>query len=113
MPQWTEKLGQILSGGFGPEVVQGLIAGYFERIPTGKCRQYIRDNKSLAEEVTEKQWELLRKTSRVSKINVCYEEVVRQIKANRPDVLGILMTTDGGIAWLRGQVEEVKKKLAS
>ncbi len=113
MPQWTEKLGKILAGGFGPEVVQGLIAGYFEKIPAEKCRQYIRDNKSLTENVTEKQWELLHKTSRAAKINVCYEEVVRQIKANRPDVLGILMTTDGGITWLRRQVEEVKQKLAS
>jgi hypothetical protein len=112
MAGWAEKLGTVLSGGFGPEVVQGLIAGYFEKISTEKYRQYIQEKSNLTERITEKQWETLRKAARACKINLSYEEIVRQIKANRPDVLGIIITTDGGVVWLRRQVEEVKKKLA-
>ena len=112
-PDWASKLSNILLGGFGPEVVQGLIAGYFERISTEKCQQYIRENKNLTEHVSEKQWNLLRNTVQSTKIDLSYGAVIKEISSHRPDVLGVIATTDGGVAWLRRQVEEARKKLTS
>ena len=112
-PDWANRVSNILLGGFGPEVVQGLIAGYFERISTEKCQQYIRENKNLTGNVSEKQWKLLREAARTTKIDLSYGAVIKEISSHRPDVLGIIATTDGGVAWLRRQVAEVEKQLTS
>jgi len=112
-PDWAEKLSKVLMGGFGPEVVQGLIASYFERMSTEKCQQYICENKNLTGNVSDKQWKLLREAARTIQIDLSYGAVVKEIKTNRPDILGIITTTEGGVAWLRRQVEEARKKLTT
>ena len=113
MGGWGEILGRVFVGGFGPEVFQGIIARLFDRIVDKECEQYIRDNKSLLAGISEKQWRKLRKAARAGKITLRYEEVIKQLSENRPDVLGTICTTGGGVDWLRRNVEEARQKLTS
>ncbi len=110
---WAEKLGGVLIGGFGPEVAKGLISKYLERIPISECHVYIRDNHNLLGQISEKQWAMVRKAASASRIDISYAEVVSQLSNNRPDILATISCTDGGVDWLRRQVEEAKKRLAS
>ncbi|MDP2730334.1 MAG: hypothetical protein Q8O55_07620 [Dehalococcoidales bacterium] len=116
-PDWAERLGGrlggILVGGFGPEVAKGLISKYLERISLGQCQVYIQKNHNLLEQVTDKQWGMLRKAAGASQIDLSYAEVVNQLSNNRPDILAVITCTDGGVSWLRQQVEEAKKRLAA
>jgi len=110
---WADKLGGILIGGFGPEVVNGVISKYLERIPIDKCQAYIQQNNNLLAQVTEKQWNKVRKAASMGKVEVSYAEVIKQLNKNRPDILAVISCTDGGVGWLQRQVEEAKKHLAS
>lgn len=111
--KWEESLSRILVGGFGPEVVKGMISKYLELIPPDKCQEYIQSSHSLLEPISESQWQLIRKAARAGGIRISYTEVIGQLEKNRPDLLGIISCTDGGVAWLRRQVEDAQKRLAS
>jgi nucleosome binding factor SPN SPT16 subunit len=109
---WAETLSKILVTGFGPEAINGFIEGYLERITVTKCQKCIMQNKNLLAMLSEKQVKLIRETAKAGNITVSYEQVVGQLSKNRPDVLGIIATTPGGVAWLQAQVQEAKKMLA-
>lgn len=108
---WEETLGNVLVFGFGPDVARGLIAEYLGRIPIVKCREYIIENRNLMEPVTERQWRLIRETTRAGKIALSYEEVIKELSKHRPDILAIIATTEGGVDWLNRQVEQARQKL--
>ena len=110
---WSEKLSGFLLGAFGPGVVRGIIGYYLEQIPPAECRKYILENKSLLASVTEKQWDTVRKAAKTSRMNLTYEEVITQLQKHRPDVLGIISTTNGGVMWLRRQVKEAQQKISA
>lgn len=110
---WADKIGGILVGGFGPEVVNGLISKYLERIDLNQCQAYILNDHNLLGDVTDTQWEKLRKIAKASKLEISYSEVIKQVNKNRPDILAVLSCTDGGVPWLQRQVAEAKKHLAS
>ena len=110
--EWEEIIGKILVGGFGQDVIRGLISRYLEMIPAGKCQEYISQNKDLLGPVSETQWAVLRKAARAGKIDLSYSEVIQALSDNRPDLLGRIACTDGGVDWLKRQIETAKKKLA-
>ncbi|MDP2729122.1 MAG: hypothetical protein Q8O55_01410 [Dehalococcoidales bacterium] len=113
MAGWEEALGKVLVSGFGPDVVQGFIAKYIERIPAVKCREYILAKRDLFKSVSERQWGIIRKAVHTGKIEVSYEKTIEELSSYHPDLLAIISCTDGGVDWLRLQVEEAKKKLTS
>ena len=110
---WDETVEHLLVSTFGPMVVQKVINGYLDRIEVDKCREYILENKSLFEPLSDNQWEKIRKASRAGKINLNYDDILNRLNSHRPDVLAVITTTEGGVDWLRRQVEEARKRLTS
>ena len=107
----VDTVGRVLVGGFGPEVFQGIIARLFDRVVDKECEGYIRNNKSLLADISEKQWGKLRMAVQAGRITISYEEVIKQLSKHRPDILGTICTTEGGVDWLRRNVEEARQKL--
>ena len=110
---WDRVLENILIKGINPNTAQRLIIGYLLRISSDKCQECILQNKSLLESVTDDQWRLIRKGVEKGKITLSYIEVVNQLNDHRPDVLAIIVTTDGGVPWLKKQVNDAMQKLTA
>lgn len=110
---WEEFIGKIAVGGWGEDVLRGLIPAYLKRISLDECHEYIVTNRSLLQGVNENTWQALRRIARSVNINITLEEVIKELQKNRPDVLGVILNTPGGREWLARQVDEIKVKLTS
>ena len=111
MAGWEKILEGVLLFGFGPDTIPSIIVGYLGKIDAGQCQLYVSQNKDLLGGVKEEQWKLIRRAARAGKVTLTYEEVLRYLSDNRPDILGIITTTPGGVDWLERQVNEVTKKI--
>jgi len=98
--------------GFRDSIIRSVISKYIERISPDECRKYITENKELLAQVTGDQWQKIRKEVNGVKVTLNYEEVITKLGDHRPDVLAVISCTDGGVDWIKRQIEAVNLKLS-
>jgi hypothetical protein len=108
-----ELLGNVVTSGWGPDVIQGLIPKLLGRINIDKCDEYISEDRGLLDGVSEGQWKMLRSVASKGKIELTTESVLAYLEQRRPDVYSIIDNyPDGrGLAWLEKQVAYGRLKL--
>ncbi len=109
---FEEFIGKIAVGGWGKDVALGFIPVYLGRVSLDECHEYIVTNRSLSKGVNGSTWPALRKIARSVNIDITLEEVITQLRANRPEVLGVILNTPGGREWLSRQVDDIKQNLS-
>ena len=106
-----EAIGKILYGGWGDRVIVGIFMGYLRKSTPKSCYEWIKDNHSLLGGVSEREWSRLKKMAGSVNVDITREDIVTGLRERRPDLLGVIINTNGGMDWLDSQIIEVKKKL--
>ena len=77
-------------------------------------REAIENNVLLFKNVTDEEWEKYRKRIQmVPGLKLDYDAIVDALDANRPEILVVITSTPGGVAWLREQVRIGQEKLGT
>ncbi len=93
-------------------LIAGTIASLLSDATPDKCKADIENNRSLFKDTTEKTWKKYRKiVAGIPGLNLSYEAVVDALSEHRPDLLAVIVSTDGGVPWLQQQVMDAKAKL--
>jgi hypothetical protein len=109
---WLERIGGFLSGAFGPRFAIGALIGLMKDITPFQCYEFIRDNKGLFPDLTEDDWGKVREFMQKAHLeNIDIEQVRKQFKRRRPDLLQVIVNQPKGEEWLENQVALLKVKL--
>jgi hypothetical protein len=80
-----------------------------------ECRETILLNKQIMRDISDDKYSQYRKImipiQKYLKGDIDYLAVVNAMDKNRPDLLAVICSTEGGIAWLKSQVETGRQKL--
>lgn len=107
-----EAIGKILTLGFGDQVLIGMFFGFLKNVTPARCYEYIKNDMQLGHWVTDSQWEKYRKLARKANItSITIENIIKEMRKHRPDLLGIIINTPGGNNWLDLQIKRMKGKL--
>lgn len=105
-------IGEILSYGYGDRVVIGMIFGAIENISPIKLYNYIVDNISLSDKISDDDLEHLRTiTKYVESGDIIAKRVMDELRENRLDLSGVIVNTPGGVEWIEQQIKTVKSRL--
>ena len=108
----AEEIGQTLKGGFGPRVAIGLIIGLMRPVTQKRCYEYITENKPLLYLLTDEDWKKYAHHAKGVNLNeITYEAVYKRLEKRRPDLIAVIINTEGGRDWLKAQVETLKGKI--
>lgn len=109
----AERVGRILIGGFGDRVAIGYLFGYLEEVTPDELYSYIKDNKSLFENVSEEDWAKWRGLARTARIGeITLERILKEFRKRRFDLVSVIENCDPEQAWIEAQVSELHKKIA-
>ena len=108
-----ESVGRVISIGFGDRVLTGVLVGMLEMATPSGCYQWIMENHSLVERVSDSDWARYAGLAKGTQIVLSRERVISELKKNRPDLLGIILNTPGGLDWLDSQLAVITKKLST
>lgn len=115
MSQFAEKLtraGRILTLGFGDRVGIGLFLGFLEDITPEETYDYIKNNRSRIDEMSEFDWESFRHYAQDLNLKVpSAEQILDVLKKERVDIASIILNSEGGCAWLESELDKAKEKL--
>ena len=93
-------------------LVAGAVPSLLSHATPDKCKADIENNRSLFKDTTQKTWNKYRKiVAGMPGLNLSYEAVVDALSVNRPDLLAVIVSTDGGVPWLQQQVMDARAKL--
>ena len=106
-----QDIGMVLAGGFGDRVLLGIAVGLLEQSSPKGCYEWIRDNRSLLEDVPDEDWDSYREIAKNVDIDITADSIMSQLKKHRLDLLGVILNHPEGKNWLDRQVAEIKKKL--
>ena len=107
-----EKLGSILSLGFGDSVAIGVIFGMISDTQPVELYNAIVNNQDLTSTVTDDNWVDIRKMSnRINLNEISTQRILNELRKKRLDLLSIIINTPGGLQWVDSQLAAVKKKL--
>jgi hypothetical protein len=107
-----KHVGGAFISGFGPSLILGMFRGYLDETTVDMCCESILHNQSLWQGLTEDDWFYYAGIVKEYKIDeIKYEDIVKELTKNRIDLMGVIINTPGGEAWLQAQVQFVKSKL--
>lgn len=76
------------------------------------CERDIQENNPLFRNTADEEWEeYANSIVLIPGLNINYEKILAILNKHRPDLLAVICSSPGGIAWLEAQVEIAKKKL--
>ena len=107
-----ERVGNILSAGFGDRVLTGIIMGFLEGVTPERAIQYIQGDLNLGYWLPEKRWQRYRRLAKQAKIRtITAEDIMKELKKHRLDLLSIVLNHPRGREWLDNQIANMKGKL--
>ena len=106
-----EDIGAILAGGWGDKILLGIAVGLLEESTPGGCYEWIRDNRSLLEGVSDEDWTSYKEIAQNVTIDLTADSIIAELKKHRLDLLGVILNHPEGRNWLDRQVAEIKKRL--
>jgi hypothetical protein len=107
-----EKVGRVIVGGAGDQVIVGIILGLIEDVTPGTLYSCIKENIDFSERISELNWSRAKRiTGQMNLDDITTERIEAELRANRLDLLSIIINTHGGEAWLNNQLEKMKSKL--
>lgn len=109
---WLERIGGFLSGAFGPRFAIGALIGLMDDITPFQCYEFVRDNKDLFPDLTEDDWRKIREFMQKARLqDIDIEQVRKQFKRRRPDLLQVIVNQPQGEVWLTNQITRLRVKL--
>ncbi len=109
---WLERIGGFLTGAFGPRFAIGALIALMDDITPFQCYEFIRDNKDLLPDLTEDDWGKVRELIQKAHLeDIDTEQVRKQFKRRRPDLLQVIVNQPNGEEWFESQVTRLKSKL--
>lgn len=109
---WLERVGGFLTGAFGPRFAIGALIGLIDDITPFQCYEFIRDNKDLFPDLTEDDWGKVREFMQKAHLgDIDIEQVRKQFKRRRPDLLQVIVNQPNGEEWLANQITRLRVKL--
>lgn len=88
-----------------------LIAAYLGKVRLSECAEYIEHDRDLLAPVSEQDWRRIRAAAKLARIELTYEAVVEVLKKECPGLFGVIVSTDGGVAWLERQVKTARDRI--
>jgi len=115
--QFAEKLtraGKILALGFGDRVAIGIFIGLLEDVTPEEAYDYIKNNRSHIDELSEEDWDWDSFHQYAQNLNFKLpnaEQILDVLKKERIDLASIILNSEGGRAWLETELDKAKEKL--
>lgn len=106
-----EDIGMVLASGFGDRVLVGMAVGLLENSTPEGCYEWIRDNRSLIEDVPDEDWASYREIAKNINVDLTRDDFISSLRKHRLDLLGVILNHPSGLDWLDRQIAEIKKKL--
>lgn len=107
-----ETIGKFLSAGFGDKVLTGILVGFLDGVTPYRCYEYIKDDIQVFHWASDNHWQKLRRMAKSANIgDITRDDVVKELKKSRPDILGVILNDPKGLQWLQTQLDALKKKL--
>lgn len=110
-----ETIGKILASGFGDRVATGILFSFIENVTPARLYEYIKEDKPLGYWLSDGDWERYRgmvKNVDASTLGeVTWQRAVSELRKRRPELLGVIINTPGGHAWLEKQLNRFKERL--
>jgi len=108
----VERFGRFITSGWGDRGLVGLLMAVLENVNDERCYEYITKNMNLLHWASDKDWMRYRKLAKAANIgDIDRARVISELKKSRCDLLGVIISTPGGLTWLDKQIAEMKKKL--
>lgn len=107
------KLGEVLSLGFGDAVAVGMIFGMISDTQPVELYNAIINKQDLTVTVTEDNWaDIRRMADRINLDEINTQRILNELRKKRLDLLSVIINTPGGLQWVDSQLATVKKKLS-
>lgn len=106
-----EDIGGVLACGWGDKILLGIAVGLLEESTPKGCYEWIRDNRSLFEDIPDEDWASYREIAKNVNVDITSDSIISQLRKHRLDLLGVILNHPLGIDWLDRQVAEIKKRL--
>lgn len=105
-----KAVGGIVTSGYGDRVLMGVIMRAFGS--PARCYQYIKDDVRVFHWASGKHWRVFKDLAKRAKIGKFTKDTITsELRKLRPDLLGVILNTQGGGDWLDRQIVELNKKL--
>lgn len=109
-----QKVGRVVTGGFGDQVLIGVILGLIEGVSPGQLYAFIVNKADLMSRVSDFNWQRVRTVSSSMKLDeINLLRIQNELREDRPDLLSVIINTPGGNEWVEDQLEKAKAKLRS
>ena len=107
-----EMIGKILSFGFGDKVLKGVILGLLNGVTPTRAYEYIETNKQLGYWASDNDWRKFKRMAKGANAgDITSEDIIKELRKSRPEILGIIINHPKGRGWLDEQIAEIKRKL--
>jgi hypothetical protein len=107
-----DGLSSTLIGAFGDKVIIGVLVRLLDDITPGIAYKAVSNNTPLFINVSNQDWDRWKIKAQKFRIkDFSVDRVVSEITKYRPDLIGIIINTNGGIEWLNDQIVFAKDKL--
>lgn len=106
-----EDVGEVLASAFGDKILVGMAVRLLEKSTPEGCYEWIKDNRSLLEDVPDEDWAEYREMAQNANVDITTDSIISQLRKHRLDILGVILNHPSGTDWLDRQVAEIKKKL--
>lgn len=102
----------VLVGAFGDKVVIGILIRLLDDVTPGMAYRSVISNLPLFNTVNESDWQRWAKYPQKFHIReITRDRVYKEMNKYRPDIVGIIINTPGGIDWMDRQINFAKQKL--
>ena len=107
-----ETIGKILASGFGDKILAGILVGFLKGVTPGRCYEYIKDNMRLGHWAPDSDWDGFRRMAKGANVgNITIEDVIKELRKSRQDILGVILNHPKGKEWLQMQIDVLKERL--
>lgn len=107
-----EAIGKVLAMGFGDKVLAGIFVSLLDGVGPTRVYEYIQNNLELGYWMSDDDWRKYQRMVKSANVkDLTTEEITKQLKKHRLDLLGVIINTKGGNEWLDKQVTTIKSKL--
>ncbi|MFH1031115.1 MAG: hypothetical protein V1767_00890 [Chloroflexota bacterium] len=106
------RVGRVLAGGFGDQVLAGLILGLIKGVSPGELYTCIRDKIDFVSQIDDVNWARAKRiTGSMDLDKITLERILEELQKSRLDLLSVIINTDGGVEWIISQLERTKDKI--
>jgi len=108
----AKRLEEIVVGGWGQDVLYGILIGFLEDRTPEQAYQYIQQDK-LVILTPPGGWEKYRRLAKLINAEEVLnrETVIQELRKERPDLVSVIINHPNGLAWLDKQIKYVRDNL--